>query len=83
MKNLVLVVVLLLVGIAGLGFYRGWFQVSTDTANPSPSATITVDEGKFHEDEQRAKERVSGLEQEAKAKVGDRAGKVKEPERRP
>jgi hypothetical protein len=83
MKTLAFVVVLLLVGIAGLGFYRGWFQISTDTANPRPSATITVDEGKLHEDEQKAKDKVSGLGQEAKAKVGDRAGKGKEPERRP
>ena len=72
MKMLVIVVVLLLVGIVGFGFYRGWFQVSTDTANQRPSATITVDKDKIRADEQAAKE-----------KMGGGAGKVQEPERRP
>ena len=83
MKTLVFVVVLLLVGIVGVGFYRGWFQLSTDTANQKPSATITVDKDKIHADEQKAKDKVQGFGQEAKEKIGDRAGKVKEPERRP
>ena len=33
MRTLMFVVVLLLVGIVGVGFYRGWFQLSTDTTN--------------------------------------------------
>jgi hypothetical protein len=72
MRALVFVIVLLLVGFVGLGFYRGWFQVSTDTTNPKPSATITVDKDKIRADEQTAKE-----------KIGGGAGKVQEPERRP
>ena len=44
MKTLLVVVVLLLAGIAGLGFYRGWFHFSTtDGTDRKPSATITVD----------------------------------------
>ena len=83
MRTLVFVVVLLLVGIVGVGFYRGWFQLSTDTADQKPSATITVDKDKIHADEQKAKDKVQGFGQEAKEKTGDRAGKAKEPERRP
>jgi hypothetical protein len=83
MKALMFVVVLFLVGIVGLGFYRGWFQLSTDTVNQRPSATITVDKDKIHADEQKAKDEMQGFRQEAKEKIGDRAGKVKEPERRP
>jgi hypothetical protein len=79
MKALVFVIVLILVGIAGLGFYRGWFQVSTDTANQRPSATITVDKDKIHADEQMAKDKVQGFGQAAKERTGDRAGKAKEP----
>ncbi len=83
MRTLLFVVVLLLVGIVGVGFYRGWFQLSTDTADQRPSATITVDKDKIHADEQKAKDKVQGFGQEAKEKIGDRAGKAKEPERRP
>ena len=68
MKTLVFVVVLLLVGIVGLGFYRGWFQLSTDTTDQKPSATITVDKDKIHADEQKAKDKVQGFGQEAKEK---------------
>ena len=83
MKALVFVVILLLVGIVGLGFYRGWFRLSMDNTDHQPSATVTVDKDKIHVDEQKAKDKVQGFEQEAKEKIGDRAGKVKEPERRP
>jgi hypothetical protein len=55
-----LVVVLVLIGIAGLGYYRGWFAFSTNSKDQTPSATITVDENKFHEDEQKAKDDVQG-----------------------
>ena len=83
MKTLVLVFVLLLVGIVVAGFFRGWLQLSTDTANQMPSATITVDKDKIHADEQKAKDKVQSFGQEAKEKIGNRTGKVQEPERRP
>ena len=82
MKTLVVVFVLLLVGIAGLGFYRGWFSLSTDSTDHKPSATITVDNNKIQEDEQTAKEKVQVFGQEAQEKTGERADKVKEQERR-
>ena len=83
MKTLVFLFVLLLVGIVVMGFFRGWLQLSTDTANQMPSATITVDKDKIHADEQKAKDKVQSLGQDAKEKIGDRTGKVQEPERRP
>ena len=60
MRNLLVVVVLLLVGIAGLGFYRGWFQLSTTSTDQKPSATVTLDKAKIHEDEQVAKNKCKG-----------------------
>lgn len=66
MKNLVVVVVLLLVGVVGLGFYRGWFGLSTNNADHQSSATVTVDKDKIHEDEQKAKDKVQGFRQVAK-----------------
>ena len=83
MKTLVFLVVLLAVGVAGLGFYRGWFRLSTDNTNPQSSTTFTVDKNKIHEDEQKVKDEVQGLKQEATEKTGDQTGKVKAPERRP
>ena len=83
MKNLVFVMVLILVGVAVVGFYRGWFLLSVDNANQQPSATVTVDKDKIHEDEQKAKDKVQGLRQESKEKIGDQSGKVEEPLRQP
>ena len=77
------VVAVLLVGVAALGFYRGWFRLSTDNAGSQPSATFTVDKDKFHADEKTVKDKVQGLGQEAKDKFGNRGGKVIEPERQP
>jgi len=78
MRFLLVLVVLLMVAVAGLGFYRGWFRLSTDSADPKPSATITVDKDKFHADEEKAKEKVQGLEQNVKYKTGDLTEKVKQ-----
>ena len=76
MKSLIIVVVLVLVGIAGFGYYRGWFAVSTNNTDQQPSATVTVDKAKFHEDEQKARDDVHGFGQEAKKKIGDRDSKA-------
>jgi hypothetical protein len=83
MKTLAFLFVLLLVGVVALGFFRGWFQLSADTANQKPNATISVDKDKIHADEQEAKNTVQGLGQAAKEKIGDRAGRAKEPARQP
>ena len=80
MKRLMVVVVLLLAGVAGLGFYRGWFSLSTENADHKPSATITVDKDKIKEDEQSAKEKVQGFGQAVKEKTSALAGKDKEPQ---
>jgi hypothetical protein len=66
MKPLLIVVVLLLVGIAGLGFYQGWFHLSTSRTDQKSNATITVDKDKIHADEAMAKEKVQDLGHKAK-----------------
>jgi predicted negative regulator of RcsB-dependent stress response len=83
MKAFLYAVVLVLVVIAGVGFYRGWFRLTMENTNQQPSATITVDKDKIREDEQKSKDKVQGFEQSAKKKIGDRAGKVEQPERQP
>ena len=83
MKALLYAVVLVLVVIAGVGFYRGWFRLTMENTSQQPSATITVDKDKIREDEQKSKDKVQGFEQAAKKKIGDRAGKVEQPESQP
>ena len=72
MRFLMFLVLLVAIGIAGFGYYRGWFAVSANNSDQTPSVTVTVDKAKFHEDEQKAKD-----------KIGDRDGKAKEPQRQP
>ncbi len=60
MKVLLVIVVVLLIGIAGIGFYQGWFRVSTEGTEQQPSATITVDTDKIREDETSVREKVFG-----------------------
>jgi hypothetical protein len=83
MKNLVFVFVVLLVGIAVMGFCRGRFQKSTDSPAQKPSATLAVDRGTIQEDEQKAKHKVLGFGLETNEKSGDSAETDKEPERQP
>jgi hypothetical protein len=63
MKRLVVVLLVVVVSIVGLGFYRGWF---------------TVDQDKIQQDKQRAKEEVRELLQDVKAKTPERTERVKE-----
>jgi hypothetical protein len=78
MRFLFVLAVLLLVGVASFGFYRGWFQLSTNSTNQRPSATITVDKDKIHADEEKATVKVEGLGRNVKERAGDLTAKVKQ-----
>jgi hypothetical protein len=56
MKKLAIVMLVLVVGISGLGFYRGWF---------------TVNQQKIEQDEQTAKKEMHDLGQKVKEKTSD------------
>jgi uncharacterized protein YdeI (BOF family) len=66
MKALLIVLVLLVAGIAGFGFYRGWFSFASDSADAKSTITLTVDQDKFHEDRKTALENVQDLGRQAK-----------------
>jgi hypothetical protein len=66
MRTLLVAVVLLLVAIAVVGYFRGWFHVSTENTDQRPSATVTVDPGKIKADENKVKETVQGFGHKAK-----------------
>ena len=78
MKTLFGVIVLLLVGIAALGFYRGWFHFSTNSAEQKSSATFTVDQDKLHADEGKARDAVEEFGHKAKEKTAVPADKVEQ-----
>jgi hypothetical protein len=77
MKTLLFVAVVLLAGIAAVGFYQGWFRLSTNSADQKPSATITVDKEKIHADEEKAKDKMQGLGHKMKENNRDLTEKVK------
>ena len=90
MKWLLVVLVLLVVGVIAVGFYQGWFHVSTDNTDHHPSVTIGVDENKMKQDKekvegqiQKDKEKVEGLGDKAKDDAAGKADKVKDQEPRP
>jgi len=50
MKSFAVLVVLIVGGFIGLGFYRGWFSVMWDSGAGKGHITGTMDEDKFKED---------------------------------
>lgn len=61
MKRLLFALVLVLVGIVCLGFYREWFHLGSDSADGQDHITFTVDEGKIKEDNKKAQQKVHDL----------------------
>jgi hypothetical protein len=56
-----LIVVLLIVGCAvGAGFYFGYLRIGSDNTDGTRHITLTVEQKKMQEDEQKAVERVEG-----------------------
>ncbi|MFN4261311.1 MAG: hypothetical protein ACK4RK_18660 [Gemmataceae bacterium] len=76
MKTLLVVVVLLVAGVVGLGFYRGWFSFTSDSSDAKSNVTLTVDQDKFREDREAATESVQDLGRQAKNKVAGPGEKV-------
>jgi len=69
MQRLFIVLVLIAAGVAGLGFYRGWFHVGSDNDDGKTNVTLSVDKEKFQEDRKTAVEDVQGVGRQIKDKV--------------
>jgi hypothetical protein len=54
-----IVVLLIVAGVVALGFYRGWFHLTSDRAGDKPNVTVTVDKDKIRQDKQQARDKVS------------------------
>jgi hypothetical protein len=70
MKWFVVVFIVLVVGVAALGYQRGWYTVSTDGDH---SVDVSVDKDKLKVDEDKAKAKLEGL----KDKIQEKAGEIK------
>jgi hypothetical protein len=80
MKRLLVALVLLVAVAAGLGYYRGWFQVSKGGPDGGAAPGITVDREKIKADTEKAKAKGQEAVQKAKEKVGGATGKEKQEE---
>jgi hypothetical protein len=58
MRNLCTLLVLLVIGIGVLGYYRDWFQLSSDSTDKDATFHLTVDKEKLKEDREKAKEQL-------------------------
>jgi phosphatidate phosphatase APP1 len=82
MNRLLVVLVLLVAAVVGLGFYQGWFHLSTDSTDHKSNVTLSVDQDKIQEDEKTAKEKLQTLGRNGKEAISDRSDTVKEQESR-
>jgi hypothetical protein len=75
MKNLCTLVVLLVIGIGVLGYYRDWFQLSSDSTDKEATFHLTVDKEKLKEDKETAKQQLQEagnvLKEKAKEVTGN------------
>ena len=56
-----LVLVLIAAGVAGVGFYRGWFDLTSDRASEKSNVTLTVDKDKIDQDKQKVSDKAKDL----------------------
>jgi hypothetical protein len=73
MSRSLVVLVLLLAGVVGLGFYLGWFHLATESTARQTNITVTVDRDKIQEDKDRAQEKVQEAGRKLKEKTGARS----------
>jgi predicted negative regulator of RcsB-dependent stress response len=57
---------LLVVAIVCVGFYLGWFHITTHNTDQNSSATVTVDKDKIRADEGKVKEKAEEFGQKVK-----------------
>jgi hypothetical protein len=69
MRRLLLLLVLVVAVVVGVGFYQGWFRVSTGETNGTSSIPVTVDREKMEQDKERAKDKLQDLKQKVREKT--------------
>jgi hypothetical protein len=75
MRRFLIGLVLVGVCVAGVGLYRGWFQVTSEAANDQRNVTFSADSNKIKEDEKKVVQKVKDLGNKVKDKSGAPAEK--------
>ncbi|MGA2440529.1 MAG: hypothetical protein ABSH08_06200 [Tepidisphaeraceae bacterium] len=61
MTRLLGILVVVLLVVAGIGYYRGWFHAESHDANGHATVTVTVDKDKLNQDKASAQQQVQDL----------------------
>ncbi len=70
MKNLCTLLVLAVIGVAVLGYWRDWFHVTTDSMDDELTFHVTMDKEKLKEDKEKTQQKLeeTGMILQEKAK---------------
>jgi hypothetical protein len=71
MKRLIGAIAITLAIVAGVGYYLGWFQFSTNQSGEKSNLEITVDKQKIRDDAEAAKKKAEELKDRAKQTIDD------------
>lgn len=66
MARLLLVLILIVAGFLGLGFYQKWFRVASSSADDKSNVTFTVNKDKIEGDKKKVREKIHDLGQQVK-----------------
>jgi len=80
-KKLFLVLTVLVVLVIGVGFYRGWFALSSqsqDTESNKTDINLTVDRRKVKEDVQEVKDKTTELANKTTAEAKDLGNRARD-----
>lgn len=79
MKRFLIALVVLVLVIVGLGFYQGWWRVTSGTAESKSGISFSVDKNRIAEDAQKVKDKVQGLGHRDADKAPEPTDTVPEP----
>jgi hypothetical protein len=72
MRALRSLLILVVIALVAIGFYRGWFSVTSKPGNQESDVTLSIDKEKIREDTNKVKAEARGLkhdlEERAKGK---------------
>jgi hypothetical protein len=69
MKGLFILLVLIVAGIVGFGFYHGWFSLASESGDNKVHIQLTVDKDKIQADQQKTLDTVQGAGRDVKGKA--------------
>jgi hypothetical protein len=81
MKRIFLVLSALLICVVFVGFYRGWFALtseSRDTESDKVDINLTVDRGKVHEDADKVKDKTKAIAHKVATEAKDLGGRARD-----